>query len=55
MRPCGHFGVEELMHMLIHGIRGFRSASIQAVMAATKRSMQLGNIPEDEIRHVHNL
>lgn len=34
---------------------GFRSAAIQAVMAATKRSMQLGNISEDEIRHVHNL
>jgi hypothetical protein len=32
-----------------------RAATIQAVMAATKRSMQLGDISEEEIRHVHNL
>ena len=55
MRRCGPFGDEELKFYLLNGISGFRSASIQAVMAATKRSMQLGNIPEDEIRHVHNL
>lgn len=35
--------------------RGFRSAAISAVTAATKRSMQLGGIPEDEIRNKYNL
>jgi len=35
--------------------RGFRNAAIQAVMASTKRSMQLGNISEEDIRNVHNL
>jgi len=34
---------------------GFRAAAINAVKAATKRSMQLGDISEEEIRHVHNL
>lgn len=34
---------------------GFRAATISAVTAATKRSMQLGGILEEEIRHVHNL
>lgn len=34
---------------------GFRSATIQAVKAATKRSMQLGGIPEDDIVHKYNL
>eukprot|EP00536_Pseudo-nitzschia_multiseries_P006524 jgi/Psemu1/193302/e_gw1.139.98.1 len=34
---------------------GFRAAAISAVTAATRRSMQLGGIPEEEIRHVHNL
>lgn len=34
---------------------GFRSATINAVKAATKRSMQLGGIPEEEIRHNYNL
>jgi hypothetical protein len=35
--------------------RGFRAATINAVMAATKRSMQMGDIPEDDIRHKYNL
>ena len=35
--------------------RGMRAATMQAVMAATKRSMQLGDIPEEKIRHIHNL
>lgn len=34
---------------------GFRAATISAVTASTKRSMQLGGIPEEEIRHVYNL
>mmetsp|Transcript_40005 Transcript_40005/g.96535 ORF Transcript_40005/g.96535 Transcript_40005/m.96535 type:complete len:283 (-) Transcript_40005:29-877(-) len=34
---------------------GLRAATIGAVMAATKRSMQLGGIPEEEIRNKHNL
>lgn len=34
---------------------GFRAAAISAVKAATKRSMQLGGIPEEEIRNKHNL
>jgi len=34
---------------------GFRSATISAVTASTKRSMQLGGISEEDIRHVHNL
>jgi len=34
---------------------GFRAATISAVMAATKRSMQLGGIPERDIRYTYNL
>jgi pyrroline-5-carboxylate reductase len=34
---------------------GFRAATISAVVASTRRSMQLGDIPEEEIRHRHNL
>ncbi|KAL3906576.1 MAG: hypothetical protein SGILL_009214, partial [Bacillariaceae sp.] len=34
---------------------GFRAATINAVTAATKRSMQLGDISEEDIRHKHNL
>jgi pyrroline-5-carboxylate reductase len=34
---------------------GFRAATISAVVAATKRSMQLGGIPSDEISHKHGL
>ena len=35
--------------------RGLRAATINAVAAATKRSMQLGGIPEEDIRHKYNL
>jgi len=34
---------------------GFRASTISAVTAATKRSMQLGGIPEEDIRHKYNL
>jgi pyrroline-5-carboxylate reductase len=34
---------------------GMRSAVISAVMAATKRSMQLGDMKEEDIRHMYNL
>lgn len=34
---------------------GFRAATMNAVTAATKRSMQLGDISEEDIRHFHNL
>jgi pyrroline-5-carboxylate reductase len=34
---------------------GFRAATISAVTAATKRSMQLGGKSEDEIRNTHGL
>eukprot|EP00534_Pseudo-nitzschia_fraudulenta_P001307 CAMPEP_0201118398 /NCGR_PEP_ID=MMETSP0850-20130426/2579_1 /ASSEMBLY_ACC=CAM_ASM_000622 /TAXON_ID=183588 /ORGANISM="Pseudo-nitzschia fraudulenta, Strain WWA7" /LENGTH=283 /DNA_ID=CAMNT_0047383587 /DNA_START=65 /DNA_END=916 /DNA_ORIENTATION=- len=34
---------------------GFRATAISAVTAATKRSMQLGGISEEDIRHIHNL
>jgi len=33
----------------------FRGTTINAVKAATRRSMQLGNIPEEDIRHKYNL
>jgi pyrroline-5-carboxylate reductase len=33
----------------------FRATVISAVTAATRRSMQLGGIPEEDIRHLHNL
>mmetsp|Transcript_25022 Transcript_25022/g.59474 ORF Transcript_25022/g.59474 Transcript_25022/m.59474 type:complete len:311 (+) Transcript_25022:165-1097(+) len=42
-------GVEALEH------GGFRSATISAVKAATRRSMQLGDIPEEDIRRKYNL
>jgi pyrroline-5-carboxylate reductase len=32
-----------------------RATTISAVLASTKRSMQLGGISEEEIAHVHNL
>ena len=34
---------------------GLRAATISAVVAATKRSMQLGGIPEEVIRNKYNL
>lgn len=34
---------------------GFRATTISAVKAATKRSMQLGGVPQEEIEHKHNL
>ena len=34
---------------------GMRSAVISAVMASTKRSMQLGDMKEEDIRHMYNL
>lgn len=34
---------------------GFRATTMSAVTAATKRSMQLGGIPPDEIAHKYNL
>jgi len=34
---------------------GFRASTISAVTAATKRSMQLGGISEEDIRHKYNL
>lgn len=34
---------------------GFRAATINAVMAATRRSMQLGGIPEEDIVHKYNI
>lgn len=34
---------------------GFRAATIGAVTAATKRSMQLGGIPDDEIKNKYGL
>jgi pyrroline-5-carboxylate reductase len=34
---------------------GFRAATISAATTATKRSMQVGGIPEEDIRHVYNL
>jgi pyrroline-5-carboxylate reductase len=33
----------------------FRATTISAVLAATRRSMQLGGISEEEIKNVHNL
>lgn len=35
--------------------RGFRAATIQAVKAATKRSMQLGHVSETDITNKYNL
>lgn len=36
-------------------LSGFRSATISAVKAATKRSMQLGGVPEEDIANKYNL
>jgi pyrroline-5-carboxylate reductase len=38
-----------------HVARGFRAAAIQAVKAATRRSMQLGGTSEEEITNKYNL
>ena len=35
--------------------RGLRAATISAVKAATKRSMQLGGVPPEEIANKYNL
>jgi len=35
--------------------RGLRATTISAVMAATRRSMQLGGIPEKDIVNKYNL
>lgn len=34
---------------------GLRPTVMSAVQAATRRSMQLGGIPEEEIKHTYNL
>ena len=36
-------------------LSGFRSATISAIKAATKRSMQLGGVPEEDIANKYNL
>ena len=62
-----HPGVTKIFHFLLFPLitklnvitvtynRGFHAATISAVIASTKRSMQLGGISEEDIRHVHNL
>lgn len=41
--------------ILYNILSGFRSATISAVKAATKRSMQLGGVSEDDITNKYNL
>ena len=43
------------LHTNSTNFRGFRAATISAVTAATKRSMQLGGVPADVISQKHNL
>ena len=40
---------------ILNILSGFRSATISAVKAATKRSMQLGGVSEDDITNKYNL
>lgn len=51
--PFSHW--MSIARSILNILSGFRSATISAVKAATKRSMQLGGVSEDDITNKYNL